>query len=162
MRAHRLVTTLLAVSAMQLGCQDTGTSDAMPPAAPAAEAPAATLPATSDEPAVQVITSNGGRYRVQFSPRPEDIPSNELFSMAVHVLEADGTPLPPGAVQLEVDARMPAHRHGMNTMPEVRRADDGSFVVDGMMLHMSGDWVLYFDITQDGTTERAETSMVLD
>lgn len=53
------------------------------------------------------------------------------------------------------DARMPAHNHGMTTKPKISaiKAPTGAgrqFRVDGVMLHMPGDWVLQFDIGYGG------------
>ena len=54
-----------------------------------------------------------------------------------------------------VDADMPAHKHGMNTKPETISKSSTSYRVDGMALHMAGDWVITVDVTRDGNTERA-------
>ncbi|MHC4837068.1 MAG: hypothetical protein ACYTF3_02615 [Planctomycetota bacterium] len=48
----------------------------------------------------------------------------------------------PEVVALEVDADMPAHRHGMITHPEVMQAEDGSWWARGMIFHMPGAWVI--------------------
>ena len=41
---------------------------------------------------------------------------------------------------------MPAHRHGMNYKPTVRALGQGRFVADGLMLHMPGQWRLWFEL----------------
>ncbi len=63
---------------------------------------------------------------------------------------------------LEVDGRMPLHRHGMNQVPRVGSGPAGGFQVDGMLFHMPGDWVLYFDITREGVTERAQFDVLME
>ena len=88
-------------------------------------------------------------------------PLNELFRLSVQVFDKYGQPLSDSDVQLQVDADMPEHRHGMNTSPEVV-ANNGVFEVSGMLFHMPGYWELYFDVTNDGLTERAQSSMELD
>jgi len=128
------------------------------------EAPAASVPAASKAAAPQFgVKSNNGTYFLLISPAPDQLPLNELFSMNVRVLNVDRTPISPaGSVQLTVDAAMPAHHHGMNTKPKVSANPDGSFTVSGMMLHMAGQWDLYFDITRNGVTERAQVSTTLE
>lgn len=49
-----------------------------------------------------------------------------------------------------VDARMPAHKHGMNYRPTIRPLGNGRFRIDGMMLHMAGQWEFAFEV-QAGT-----------
>lgn len=43
-----------------------------------------------------------------------------------------------------VDADMPAHRHGMNYTPSVINTAPGTYVADGFLLHMPGDWRFKF------------------
>lgn len=62
-----------------------------------------------------------------------------------------------------VNADMPAHGHGINTVPEYRRLADGRWRVDGMLLHMPGAWELYFDLRRpDGEVERVVVPLQLD
>ena len=51
---------------------------------------------------------------------------------------------------LRVDADMPAHRHGMNYRPTLSLQPDGSFVAQGLLLHMPGRWRLRFEVEIDG------------
>jgi hypothetical protein len=98
--------------------------------------------------------SNGGNYTVSFKPSPDPIPMNQLFDLVV-----TATPKAAGsgnAPAIEVDARMPAHGHGMNRVPKVARQGDGSFKAEGLLFHMPGHWELYFDISQGGKSERAQ------
>jgi hypothetical protein len=107
------------------------------------------------------ITSAAGTYVLEFSPPPDQMPLNEMFSMTVKVSNsADRSPA--DDVELAVDAAMPAHRHGMNTRPKAVKNPDGSFDVKGMLLHMSGDWEIYFDILRAGDAERAQVKVVLE
>ncbi len=80
---------------------------------------------------------------------------NEPFDFTVRVTPADD-------VALEVDAAMPEHRHGMIRKPVITPTGDGTFRVDGMLLHMAGRWEVYFDVTRRGVTERAECEIVLE
>lgn len=64
-------------------------------------------------------------------------PLNEHFSFFIDLQ---------GAVLVDVDADMPAHKHGILTDPTFELQDDGRYRVDGMLLHMPGAWELYFDL----------------
>ena len=61
-----------------------------------------------------------------------------------------------------VDARMPAHQHGMKQVPSVHPLGDGRFRVEGMLLHMTGHWELYVDVTSGAVTERAQWDLTLE
>lgn len=117
-------------------------------------APDATTPVDSQPSPLDgmTIASMDGTVQVVFTPPPEAMPLNRLYSIETQLL-VDGRPADEG-VALTVDAAMPAHRHGMNTVPRVTRTGAGRFLVEGMQLHMEGYWELYFDVTVDGLTER--------
>jgi hypothetical protein len=123
------------------------------------------------------VVSADGSYRATWSPVPSPIPFNEPFALRV-VIEplderdrpgASGHPSSSSAsgatgapkLDLRVDARMPEHFHGMNRTPQVVRAGDRTFDVQGMLFHMSGRWVLDFDIQREGVTERARAEVFL-
>lgn len=73
------------------------------------------------------------------------VPLAEPFALRV-------TLCPDAAELLAVDATMPAHRHGMNYRPSVRRVADGRWRVDGLLWHMPGRWSLAMTVRQDGRT----------
>lgn len=125
----------------------------------------ATAPAQDDPPPAvgrTVITSADGAYTVAYTIDPEPIPLNELFGLHVEITEASGELIDASKVSLIVDARMPQHRHGMNTIPNVRLNDDGTFTVSEMLFHMPGFWELYFDITDGAVTERAQAEIDIE
>ncbi len=104
-------------------------------------------------PAKRQTDSNAGTYVVSFEPTPSPIPMNEKFDLRFTVTPKSG---PAEGLSVQVDARMPAHGHGMNRVPRVARQPDGSYSAEGMLFHMPGHWELYFDITRGGTSERAQ------
>jgi hypothetical protein len=108
------------------------------------------------------FASNEGTYLLVITPRPNEMPVNEMFVLQVVVFDSLEHKAIVGDIQLAADAAMPAHRHGMNTSPKVIANADGSFTIKGMLLHMSGDWELYFDVTRNGTTERAQLAVTLE
>ena len=108
----------------------------------------------------RTLDSNGGTYTVSFEPAPDPIPMNSLFDLRFTV-----APKAAGAkvddLQVQVDARMPAHFHGMNRVPKLTRQTDGSFKAEGLLFHMPGHWELTFDLSRGGKTERAQVDLEL-
>jgi len=118
-----------------------------------------TLSVIPDSPHAQ--PSSMGTYYVSFQPMPDPIPLNQPFKMSVAVYDgADHSKLVPDAV-VTVDARMPAHNHGMNLEPEVTEKGDGTASVEGMLFHMAGHWELYIDVIRDADMERATFDVTL-
>jgi hypothetical protein len=107
------------------------------------------------------VESNGGSYVVTYETVPDPIPLNQPFRLKLDVRPRNpgtaGTP----ELGVEVDARMPAHFHGMTRTPKVVRGADGSFVADGMLFHMPGRWEIYVDISQGAGVERAQWDVIL-
>ena len=109
----------------------------------------------SDPPGVRRVESNAGGYRVRVESVPAEIPLNEPFSLRLRV-----EPSPP-ELRVDVDARMPEHFHGMNRIPRVTRAPDGSFFAEGLLFHMPGLWELHIDLHQGPRSERAQLDVTL-
>ena len=102
--------------------------------------------------------SNGGRYAIELSTTPAAIVVNQPFDVTLTVTPKVGAV---GDVEVQVDARMPAHFHGMNRTAKVSRGPGGSWKAEGLVFHMPGHWELYVDITQGGSTERAQMDVDL-
>jgi hypothetical protein len=103
----------------------------------------------------QQLESN--RYVVAF--RPHTAPSvGQLFALDLALCAKSGTP--PQRVQ--VDAHMPAHRHGMNYVPSMQIVAEGLYRAEGLMLHMPGRWEFLFDLSADGRTDRLAAPFDLD
>ena len=64
--------------------------------------------------------------------------------------------------RVEVDARMPAHGHGMNYRPSVTQLTAGLFHAEGLLLHMPGAWELIIEVTADGRTDRLVTPLAVE
>jgi len=56
---------------------------------------------------------------------------------------------------------MPMHGHGMNYRPTIKHSAPGSFQAKGLMMHMTGSWVLRFDVRQGDKTIRMQTKLML-
>jgi DNA-binding beta-propeller fold protein YncE len=118
-------------------------------------------PAASRGAALTAI-SNDRVYEVTCTPRPSPIPLNEPFDLDVRISGHQERKLSVADVTLNVDARMPAHGHGMNTLPRVQKNGDGTFTVTGLLFHMPGHWELYFDVTRGKATQRAQIDVDLE
>lgn len=129
---------------------------------PATGTPSTDLPARHEQSKSEPLLwreqmSNAGHYLVRWCTLPEPLPLNEPFEVRVRVQRSNGDPVPDATCRVAVDAAMPHHGHGMNVQPELIPNADGSHSARGMLFHMGGAWTLYFDITEGGITERAQT-----
>lgn len=125
------------------------------PSAPPAALPAAPPNATR-------IESNASSYVVRCAPEITALPSNAPFELELWIADASAPDRLAPEVTLAVDAAMPEHGHGMVRRPIVERLGDGHFLARGMLLHMSGRWELYFDVTRGAVTERAQADITLE
>ncbi len=135
-------------------------TQAQPGQAPrAAATPSASATGSSPLNSTLLFLSSG-RGSVTWRSEPAEIPLNEPFNLRVSL------PGGPDSVDsLAVDAIMPAHRHGMLRAPRIRVLGDdeeGSFMVEGMLFHMTGLWELHFDLTRGAITERAQQDITLE
>ena len=135
---HRsFIVTLSASLCLLSACGRETETDSPPP------------PGPSGWPATQA--TDKGSFEATIKPTVEEITRNDHFSLDVTVTAKKGE----GDIKVVVDADMPAHQHGMNTKPETSAKGDGKYRVDGMALHMAGDWVITVDVTRGSATERA-------
>jgi len=88
-----------------------------------------------------VARADGERWTVAWRADPSPILVGRHFALDVEVCPRAGAAMP---AKLDVDATMPAHRHGMNYAPTVTAAGLGRWRVEGMLFHMPGRWELVF------------------
>ena len=163
-----LLVALAAIAACQNGTDGSESSDGTAPAAQQSET-GDTQQAAGETSRHQhrfdeahTFTSNVGTYELAITPKPAAFPMNEPFDITVRVTAANDSSSTEDDVDLTVDAAMPEHGHGMNQRPEVNRVQDDVFIVKGMLLHMPGRWEIYFDVTRNGRTERAQFELNLE
>jgi hypothetical protein len=141
-RSVLLVSLLLLASAAHAGNPFSGVK---PPQAPA-------------EYATERLSAQGG-YRVAYRT-DGGVPVGRLHAWTLHVARADGTPVTDAAIA--VDGDMPQHLHGLPTRPRVtRNLGNGDYLVEGVKFQMGGWWVMDFDITAGGHTERVRFHLQL-
>jgi hypothetical protein len=147
------------VGVAEHGSADEPTSPPKQVGPPSAEpAPAADGLPDLDDPVWTRVPSRAGRYVVYWRSLTGSVPRNQDFDMAVWVVR-DGAPAV--AAHLGVNAWMPDHGHGMLREPRAEARGDGSFLVEGMLLHMRGHWTLLFDVLEGTFAETAEHGLDL-
>ena len=120
--------------------------------------PASGVPADLDYATTQL--SAAGLYRVAFAVSEPVIPVNQLHTWTLHVETPDGQPIDDATIA--VDGDMPQHGHGLPTRPQVTQAlGNGDYLVEGMKFQMGGWWVMVFDITVAGQTDRVSFNLML-
>jgi hypothetical protein len=147
MRRPTAIVLLLAACAAPVP-QSPAPPSPQPPVAPApppAAAARATLPPGVTERETREGLTQNGAFRIRWESQPSPIPRNQPFTLRVHVTRADAPDAPLPDAELEVNALMPEHGHGMNTFPRTTRQPDGSFLVEGLLFHMRGRWDLIFN-----------------
>ena len=112
-------------------------------------------------PVARTLASNDGQYTFYWVPRPDPIPLNRFFAIDVQVMNLSGEVITPEEASLTVDAGMPQHGHGMNHVPRIK-SDKNGWTAEGLLMHMPGDWQIYFDLDIDGVSHRAQTPMAVD
>ena len=68
----------------------------------------------------------------------KDIPLNTPFDAAITICSRQNDP----PQRIDVDATMPAHKHGMNYEPKTARIDSHRHEVKNLVFHMPGIWRL--------------------
>lgn len=97
------------------------------------------------------LVASSSKFDVAFRPEPSPIAVSRHFAFDIVVCAKSADP----ATGLEVDAQMPAHRHGMNYRPTVVARGGGRYRAEGLLLHMPGAWEFRFDVRTARGTERA-------
>jgi hypothetical protein len=104
--------------------------------------------------------SEAGLFRASFTASEPAVPINRLHTWTLHVETPDGLAI--DDAQITVDGDMPQHGHGLPTRPLVTRSlGNGDYLVEGMKFQMGGWWVIDFDITAGGQTDRVSFNLML-
>ena len=106
--------------------------------------------------------SQAGTYWVSCVFPEDEVPLNEEFEFELRVLDGATRTSPIEDAELEVDARMPAHAHGLRQAPRLEALGPGRWRVDGLLLHMVGHWELHVDLRRGALTERAQLDLTLE
>lgn len=114
----------------------------------------------------RTVTSSSSTLAAQYRLLPQELTPAQLFEHGLFDLQVRllklASPSPPEALDLEVDAGMPEHRHGMNVVPSIERTGEMEWRVRGMLFHMPGDWTLTFDVLEGALVERLQCVLHVD
>lgn len=98
----------------------------------------------------QKVNENG----IEVSFHSSSIPFNENFKLEITLGDKKFKNISPE--QLAVEAIMPAHGHGMNVEPMIKQGDSpNSFLAEGMLFHMRGDWQIIIYVNDKQQTQKA-------
>jgi hypothetical protein len=111
-------------------------------------------------PEERVFVSDGGTLRASYTSDVLPLPLNAIHAWTLHLERRDGISLENATVT--VDGGMPAHNHGLPTVPAVT-ADlgNGDYRVEGLRFHMQGDWVLRVVVDYDGMRDTIRIPLTL-
>jgi len=96
--------------------------------------------------------SQRGMFVVSYQSELEPLQINRLHAWILHIEDAAGKPVP--GAHIEVSGGMPAHNHGLPTIPRVtKELPGGDYRLDGLRFHMAGNWELTVSIAAAGKTD---------
>lgn len=104
------------------------------------------------------IQLNAPNVTLNYRFIPDAAAVNQPLAIEVLACPQSGAAPP---TQVRVDARMPAHGHGMNYRPKSTQLAAGHYRFGGLILHMPGQWQLRFDVIQAGQRTRLTTDLEL-
>lgn len=86
-------------------------------------------------------TENEPEFKVVAKVPEQPIQTGKQFNIDVMICSDTKN-----ATQIEIDANMPAHKHGMNYLPEVSTIDQNIHRASGLFFHMPGQWQITVDL----------------
>jgi hypothetical protein len=104
------------------------------------EAPAAPVPFARSAP-----TTNG-RFLVTIEGEPPGPPLNQPFTLKLRVEHALPDPQSAPIRKVQFHALMPDHDHGMQRTPRLTQTGPGEYLIEGLLFHMRGTWVVLVDV----------------
>ena len=119
---------------------------------------AAALTASSDIVGQKVVISV---QPLDKEERPlESVPLNRLCTLSVTLRDDGGQPIDVGLAKFS--AEMPAHRHGMVTKAVVQKKSPGTFLIEGVKLHMAGSWQFKFKLTRNSVEHEVVVPVIVE
>jgi hypothetical protein len=93
---------------------------------------------------------------VRFNPAPVTV--GAPFALDLSICSSEGAKIE----RVVIDARMPAHRHGMNYKPEITPKGNGAFEAKGFLFHMPGKWEIMLSVSQQASGKPQQLTLELD
>ncbi len=97
-------------------------------------------------------------YQLALQTRPNPVVVSQPFAINLQICRRGGAPV---AGRVDVDAMMPAHRHGMNYKPAFETGADGMITGSGFIFHMPGKWQFTVRVTEGDQVSRLTVDYLL-
>ncbi|NNE36724.1 MAG: FixH family protein [Gammaproteobacteria bacterium] len=108
----------------------------------------------------QTRTSDNGLFQVSIEPAIDPLPLNQMHGWVLSLMDGSGSPV--DNAEITVDGGMPAHNHGMPTVPQVTaNLGDGRYQVEGVQFQMPGHWVVTFNIAANAQSDSVTYNLML-
>jgi hypothetical protein len=97
----------------------------------------------------RVWISQAGLFHATYKSKLQPIAINLIHNWVLHVETADGQPVTNAVIT--VSGGMPAHDHGLPTLPHVTQSlGNAEYLIEGMRFHMNGYWEISITINAGG------------
>lgn len=101
-----------------------------------------------------------GLYQATIRPKVEPVPVNKIHTWVLHLESPSGQPIE--NAEIRVDGDMPQHGHGLPTRPQVtQNLGGGDYLIEGLKFQMGGWWVIEFEITANGSSDKVSFNLML-
>lgn len=97
-------------------------------------------------------------YQLALQTVPAPIAVSKPFAIKLQICRKEGTAF---AGRVDVDAIMPAHRHGMNYKPVLENGADGVITGSGFVFHMPGKWQFLIRLSEDDQVRKLAIDYLL-
>ena len=105
-------------------------------------------------------TSDNGFFQLTIEPESTPLPLNQMHGWVLNLQDNSGNPV--DNAQITVEGGMPAHNHGMPTVPQVTaNLGGGRYQVEGVQFQMPGHWVVTFNIDAGGQSDSVTYNLML-
>jgi hypothetical protein len=91
---------------------------------------------------LQMLGNEKEEHLVSIKLETVPVPISKPFAVEIVVCSNDAEIID----RVVIDAIMPAHKHGMNYRPEIRKVDEVTYKASGMFFHMPGEWRISVDV----------------
>jgi len=117
-------------------------------------------PPSAPEPApfTRSAPTTNGRFLVTLEGDPPGPPLNQPFSLRLRAEQVLPEPQSAPVRKVQFHALMPDHDHGMQRTPRLTQTAPGEYLVEGLLFHMRGRWVVLVDVFAGSASGQAAIS----
>lgn len=109
---------------------------------------------------VKTGTATEGKHFVAYyKSKPGPVPLNQIHSWVVHITDTRGVSVENAIIS--ISGGMPAHHHGLPTMPVASEISQGDYLIDGLKFSMTGVWEIVLDISAGNIKDKITFSFTL-